>query len=117
MGAGPFPTWLNDETGDAMQKIIFEFGATTGRKRKCGWLDLNVVKYSHKINGCASLNMTKLDVLTGFKTLKIATHFELYGKKLNGSMPATVDDLARCKTIYVELPGWTEDISKVTKYA
>ena len=67
-----------------------EFGATTGRKRKCGWLDLNVVKYAHKINGFSSLNITKLDVLSGIKTLKVATHYELDGKRLNGSMPATV---------------------------
>ena len=116
VGAGPFPTWLQCELGDRMQKIGFEVGATTGRKRKCGWLDLNVVKYSHKINGFASLNMTKLDVLTGFKNLKVATHYELNGKKLDGSMPATVDELAKCKTIYVDLPGWTEDISKCTKF-
>ena len=116
VGAGPFPTWLQCELGDRMQKIGFEVGATTGRKRKCGWLDLNVVKYSHKINGFASLNMTKLDVLTGFKNLKVATHYELNGQKLDGSMPATVDELAKCKTIYVDLPGWTEDISKCTKF-
>lgn len=67
-----------------------EFGATTGRKRKCGWLDLNVVKYAHKINGFSSLNITKLDVLSGIKTLKVATHYELDGKRLNGSMPSTV---------------------------
>jgi adenylosuccinate synthase len=67
-----------------------EFGATTGRKRKCGWLDLNVVKYAHKINGFSSLNITKLDVLSGIKTLKVATHYELDGRRLNGSMPATV---------------------------
>lgn len=67
-----------------------EFGATTGRKRKCGWLDLNVVKYAHKINGFSSLNITKLDVLSGIKTLKVATHYELDGRLLNGSMPATV---------------------------
>ena len=59
--------------------------------------------------------MTKLDVLTGFKTLKVATHYELNRKKLQGSMPCTVDELAKCKTIYTELPGWTEDISKATK--
>jgi adenylosuccinate synthase len=93
-----------------------EFGATTGRKRKCGWLDLNVVKYAHKINGFSSLNITKLDVLSGIKTLKVATHYELDGRKLNGSMPATVQDLAKCKTIYTDLPGWTEDITKAKSF-
>jgi adenylosuccinate synthase len=84
VGAGPFPTWLDDEIGDRMQKVGHEFGATTGRKRKCGWLDLNVVKYSHKINAFNSLNITKLDVLSGINTLKVATHYELDGKKLIG---------------------------------
>lgn len=112
VGAGPFPTWLNDETGDRLQRVGHEVGATTGRKRKCGWLDLNVVKYAHKINGFSSLNITKLDVLSGITNLKVATHYELDGRKLNCSMPATVSDLARCKKIYKELPGWTEDITK-----
>lgn len=90
VGAGPFPTWLDNEIGDRIQKTGVEFGATTGRKRKCGWLDLNVVKYAHKINGFHSLNITKLDVLTGITELKVATHYELNGKKLVGSMPGNV---------------------------
>lgn len=117
VGAGPFPTWLDDEIGDRMQKVGHEFGATTGRKRKCGWLDLNVVKYSHKINAFNSLNITKLDVLSGINTLKVATHYELDGKKLIGQMPATIEELARCKTIYTELPGWSEDITKAKSFA
>jgi adenylosuccinate synthase len=112
VGAGPFPTWLNDEIGDRLQSVGHEFGATTGRKRKCGWLDLNVIKYGNKINGYSSLNLTKLDVLTGIDKLKVATHYELDGKKLEGSMPATIEDLGRCKTIFTELPGWQEDITK-----
>jgi len=75
------------------------------------------VKYAHKINGFSSLNITKLDVLSGIKNLKVATHYELDGKKLNGSVPATVQDLAKCKTIYTELPGWTEDITKVKSFS
>ena len=94
VGAGPFPTWLDNEIGDRIQKIGFEVGATTGRKRKCGWLDLNVVKYAHKINCFHSLNITKLDVLSGIKTLQVATHYELNGQKLNGSMQGTVQELA-----------------------
>jgi adenylosuccinate synthase len=117
VGAGPFPTWLEDEIGDRIQKVGVEFGATTGRKRKCGWLDLNVVKYSHKLNGFHSLNITKLDVLSGIKKLKVATHYELNGKRLDGSMPGTVQELAQCKTIYADLPGWDEDISKASKFS
>lgn len=111
VGAGPFPTWLDDDIGERLQSVGHEFGATTGRKRKCGWLDLNVVKYAHKINDFSSINITKLDVLTGIKTLKVATHYTLDGRKLEGSMPGTVEDLGRCETIYTELPGWEEDIS------
>lgn len=116
VGAGPFPTWLDNPIGDRIQDVGHEWGATTGRKRKCGWLDLNVVKYAHKLNGFHSLNITKLDVLTGIKDLKVATHYELNGKELQGSMPATVEELAKCETKYVDLPGWTEDISKVQHF-
>ena len=115
VGAGPFPTWLNDEIGERLQSVGHEFGATTGRKRKCGWLDLNVIKYANKINAYSSINLTKLDVLTGIPTLKVATHYELDGKKLEGSMPGSVDELARCKTIYTEMKGWSEDITKASK--
>jgi len=93
-----------------------EFGATTGRPRRCGWLDLNVVKYSHKLNGLTSINMTKLDVLSGIKKLRIATHYELNGKKLKGEMPSTLDELEKCKVIYTDMEGWDEDISNVTAF-
>ena len=116
VGAGPFPTYLPDETGDKIQQVGHEFGATTGRVRKCGWLDLNVVKYSNRLNGFSSINLTKLDVLSGIPNLKVATHYELDGKKLEGSMPANVDDLGRCETVYTDLPGWEEDITKVSSF-
>lgn len=116
VGGGPFPTELLDETGDRLQKIGFEFGATTGRKRRCGWLDLNVVKFSNKINGLTSINMTKLDVLTGIKKIKVAVNYELDGRILNGEMPSSLDDLARCKTNFIELDGWEEDISNIVDF-
>ena len=111
VGGGPFPTELDNEIGETLQNVGHEFGATTGRPRRCGWLDLNVVKYGHKLNGYSSINMTKLDVLTGLKKLEVATHYELNGKKLDGQMPATLEDLARCKQVTVELDGWDEDIT------
>jgi adenylosuccinate synthase len=111
VGGGPFPTQLDNETGKYMQDVGHEYGATTGRPRRCGWLDLNVVKYSHKINGYSSINMTKLDVLSGLKELEVATHYELNGKKMDGQMPATIDDLAKCKIVTQKLSGWDEDIS------
>jgi adenylosuccinate synthase len=116
VGGGPFPTELLDETGAMLQKVGHEFGATTGRPRRCGWLDLNVVKFSHKINGLTSINMTKLDVLTGIKKIKVAVNYSLDGKTLDGQMPASLDDLARCKTNFVELDGWTEDISDIVDF-
>mmetsp|Transcript_9280 Transcript_9280/g.15614 ORF Transcript_9280/g.15614 Transcript_9280/m.15614 type:complete len:202 (-) Transcript_9280:118-723(-) len=112
VGGGPFPTELLNEVGETLQKTGHEFGATTGRPRRCGWLDLNVVKYSHKLNGYQSINMTKLDVLSGLKKLEVATHYELNGKRLEGQMPATLEDLAKCKVVTETLDGWDEDISK-----
>jgi adenylosuccinate synthase len=116
VGGGPFPTECSDDIGARLQKVGHEFGATTGRPRRCGWLDLNVVKFSHKLNGLNSINMTKLDVLSGIKKLKIATHYELNGKRLNGEMPATLDALAKCEVKFLELDGWDEDITKVQKF-
>lgn len=88
VGGGPFPSELEDATGERLQKVGHEFGATTGRPRRCGWLDLNVVKFSHKLNGLTSINMTKLDVLSGINKIKVATHYELNGRKLEGEMPS-----------------------------
>lgn len=111
VGGGPFPTELNNEIGEKLQKVGHEFGATTGRKRRCGWLDLNVVKYGHKLNGYSSLNLTKLDVLSGIPKIEVALYYELDGKKLDGLMPANIDDLAKCKVITETLDGWDEDIT------
>jgi len=112
VGGGPFPTWQQNSVGEQLQRVGHEFGATTGRPRRCGWLDLNVVKFSNKINGYSSINMTKLDVLSGIESLEVATHYELNGKRLDGAMPATIEDLAKCKIVTETLPGWTEDITK-----
>ena len=75
-------------------------------------MDLNVVKYGNRINGYDSINITKLDVLSGLPELEVATHYELNGKRLDGQMPATIEDLAKCNIITTKLPGWTEDISQ-----
>lgn len=115
VGGGPFPTELETGVGVTMQKVGHEYGSTTGRPRRCGWLDLNVVKYSHKINGYSSINMTKLDVLSGISKLEVATHYELNGKKLDGLMPTTLEDLAKCKIHTTTLDGWTEDISMIKR--
>lgn len=110
VGSGPFPTELMDETGGYIQEKGAEFGATTGRKRRCGWLDLVMMKDSIRYNGLTSLSMTKLDVLTGLDTIKACVSYELDGEKIE-YMPASLKDLARCKPVYREFPGWKEDIS------
>jgi adenylosuccinate synthase len=112
VGAGPFITELDDEVGNYMQERGAEFGATTGRRRRCGWLDLVVVRDSARLNGLTSLSVTKLDVLTGLDTLKIAVAYELEGKRLL-SRPASLKKLALCRPVYLELPGWKEDLSPV----
>jgi adenylosuccinate synthase len=115
VGAGPFPTELTDEIGNYMQERGCEFGATTGRRRRCGWLDLVAVKDAARLNGLTSLSVTKLDVLTGLKTLKIGVTYELDGKRID-SMPASLKKLSRCVPVYEELPGWQEDIASAVKW-
>jgi len=87
VGEGPFPTELKDEVGEGMRKRGHEFGATTGRPRRCGWLDLPVVRYSHLINDYSSLNMTKLDILDACDEIKVGVHYTINGKKID-YMPA-----------------------------
>jgi adenylosuccinate synthase len=114
VGAGPFITELEDETGEYIQERGKEFGATTGRRRRCGWLDLVVVKDSVRLNGINSLAITKLDVLTGLEKLKICTAYEIDGKRQQ-HRPATIKQMEHCIPIYQELPGWEEDISSAKK--
>lgn len=115
VGEGPFVTELNDKTGEKMREIGGEYGATTGRPRRCGWLDLVVGKYAVDINGLTDVVMTKIDVLTGFETLKICTGYEIDGKIYN-SVPAMTEKLYNAKPIYEELKGWTEDITAIREY-
>ena len=112
VGEGPFPTELFDETGETIQKKGGEFGATTGRKRRCGWLDNVVASESVRLNGITGLAITKLDVLSGHDTLKIATSYEADGKTFT-AMPGNIRTTQRLKPVYEEIPGWQEDISGV----
>ncbi len=115
VGAGPFPTELFDDIGDGIQKKGVEFGATTGRRRRCGWLDTVIVGNAARLNGLTGLVITKLDVLGGLDTLKICTAYEYKGERMD-HFPASLKVLAQCRPIYEELPGWGEDISGVKKY-
>jgi len=110
VGAGPFPTELLDETGDYIQERGAEFGATTGRRRRCGWLDLVMVRDSIRLNGLTSISITKLDVLTGLERLKICVGYDFQGERID-YRPASLKRLAQCTPIYVDLPGWKDDIS------
>mgnify|MGYP001188084689 FL=1 len=113
VGSGPFPTELNNEIGDDIRKIGNEYGATTGRDRRCGWLDLVALKYSIIINGVTELNMMKADVLSGFDTIEICTAYSINGIKTD-TLPFDLN-LGNIKPIYKSFKGWTEDISKISK--
>ncbi|MBU1564075.1 MAG: adenylosuccinate synthase [Proteobacteria bacterium] len=115
VGAGPFPTELSDETGNRLQEKGHEFGATTGRRRRCGWLDGVVVSDATRLNGLTGLAITKLDVLSGQKTIKFATSYDLAGKRLI-AMPSNIRQATELSPVYESLEGWQEDIEKIREY-
>ncbi|XP_047085741.1 adenylosuccinate synthetase 2, chloroplastic-like [Lolium rigidum] len=116
VGSGPFPTELLGKTGDLLRASGMEFGTTTGRPRRCGWLDIVALKYCCQINGFSSLNLTKLDVLTGLKEIKLGTSYCTEDGKTLESFPADLDLLEQTKVKYEVLPGWEEDIALVRDY-
>jgi len=109
VGSGPFPTELEDETGERIRKEGAEFGATTGRPRRCGWLDLPALKYAIMINGVTQLNMTKADVLSIFDTIQICTHYQIDGRTID-YMPYDAH-LKDIKPVYKSMKGWTTDLT------
>ncbi len=113
VGSGPFPTELNDSTGEKLRKLGAEFGSTTGRPRRCGWLDLPALKYSLMINGVTKLLLTKADVLSGFDTIKVCTSYIVNGVK-TGEMPYEHD--ADIQPVYTSLKGWNSNISETRNY-
>lgn len=116
VGAGPFPTELHDTLGENIREKGHEYGTTTGRPRRCGWLDVVVLKYAHMINQFTHLNLTKLDVLDELPELKIATSYSYQGKKL-ASFPASLEVLSNVAVEYETMPGWQTDITKCRSYA
>ncbi|MBD5197811.1 MAG: adenylosuccinate synthase [Bacteroidales bacterium] len=114
VGAGPFPTELFDETGSKIRDIGHEYGAVTGRERRCGWVDLVALRYAVMINGVTKLIMMKSDVLDGFDEIKACTAYEIDGK-VTDRFPYSIDDPERVKPIYTTLPGWKTDLTKATK--
>ena len=115
VGGGPFPTELDDDTGARLRQQGEEFGATTGRPRRCGWLDMVVLRYAARVNGLTGLALTKLDVLTGFDTIRLCTGYELDGVKID-SLPTDAEALARVVPVYEEHPGWKEPLAGVRQY-
>lgn len=116
VGFGPFPTELINDEGEKLRKIGAEYGATTGRPRRCGWFDAFLVGYSAMINGIDSVAVTKLDVLSSFENIKVCVGYELNGKQLK-SFPTDVERLSSVKPVYEILPGWNSDISKCLSYS
>ena len=115
VGRGPFPSELFDDIGDAIQKKGAEFGATTGRRRRCGWLDTVILKDAVRLNGLTGIAITKLDILDGLETLKICTSYDCNGTIIE-DFPGNLNVLGQCKPVYETLPGWSEDISGIRKY-
>ncbi len=110
VGEGPFLTELTDETGARLQQVGQEFGATTGRKRRCGWLDMVLIRHAVRVSGITGIALTKLDVLTGLEKLKICTGYRTEQEEFTESVPANLRILNRCRPVYEELDGWMEDI-------
>jgi len=115
VGSGPFPTELKNQLGEDIRQKGGEFGATTGRPRRCGWYDSVIGKYAVMLNGLTDINLTKLDVLTGLETLKIAVNYKYNGKILP-SVPADLDIMENMEVEYLEMPGWTEDIGNIRAF-
>ncbi len=110
VGSGPFPTELFDETGDLLTQVGGEYGTTTGRQRRCGWYDAVIVRNAVQVNGLTDLAITKLDVLSGMETIKVAVAYEYEGRRFN-DLPCHQTVFHHAKPVYEELPGWTEDIT------
>ncbi|KOR26450.1 adenylosuccinate synthase [Clostridium sporogenes] len=115
VGKGPFPTELLDSTGDWIREKGHEFGVTTGRARRCGWLDLVILKTSARVSGLTSFAVTKIDTLAGLDTLKVCTGYKLNGEIID-YVPASLEDLAKCEPIYEEFEGWDDSIANARCY-
>ena len=111
VGSGPFPTELFDENGETMSRVGHEFGATTGRPRRCGWLDLVALRYACQVNGVTQLMMMKADVLSGFKTLKVCTAYNYKGQEIT-HLPYNIES-ENVSPIYTDFKGWDEDLTSM----
>jgi adenylosuccinate synthase len=110
VGDGPFPTELNNETGDWIREKGHEYGTTTGRPRRVGWFDSVVVRHARRVSGITGLSLNSIDVLSGLDSVKICTAYRLDGEIIE-HYPANLNTLGRCEAVYEEMPGWSEDIT------
>jgi adenylosuccinate synthase len=115
VGGGPFPTELTDELGERLRAFGGEYGATTGRPRRCGWLDLVALRHTIRLSSISHIALTKLDVLSGLETLKVATAYKS-GDTILESMPADLEMYPNLEILYDELPGWDENLSDIKRY-
>lgn len=115
VGNGPFPTELHGKVGDELRKKGHEFGATTGRPRRCGWLDLVALKYVVQLNGMNELTLTKMDVMDGFEEIKVCTKYIIDGKETD-VFPLSLDDVEKVEPVYTSLPGWKNSIEGLTNW-
>ncbi len=115
VGTGPFPTELHDETGDRMVDLGGEYGVVTGRRRRCGWLDLMALRYASRVNGLTDVFLTKLDILSAFSELKVAVAYTSLGERFE-EFPRQQRVLYNCQPVYETLPGWKTDISHIRDY-
>ncbi|AZO93532.1 adenylosuccinate synthase [Halocella sp. SP3-1] len=115
VGEGPFPTELEDKTGEWLREKGHEYGVTTGRPRRCGWFDVPILKHAFRVNGLTEIALTKVDVLTGLDEIKVCTAYRYQGEVLD-EFPVQLEKLSACKPVYENLPGWKEDISAVRDF-
>ena len=114
VGKGPFPTELSDIAGETIAKCGKERGATTGRPRRCGWLDILALRHGLELNSCSRMAVTKIDVLDSFEVVKLCVGYELDGERID-SFPKNINELAHCKPIYQDFPGWLQSTSGISK--
>lgn len=115
VGKGPFPTELNDEMGEHIRRTGFEYGTTTGRPRRCGWLDTVILRFAVRVNGLTALAVNKLDTLTGIDKLKVCVAYVKNGVRID-HFPTDISDLEGCEPVYVEVDGWKENLENVRSY-
>jgi adenylosuccinate synthase len=116
VGSGPFPTELDDEIGERMVEIGGEFGTVTGRRRRCGWLDLVALRYAVRVNSLTEIALTKIDVLSHFESLRVAVAYDSLGERYE-DFPRQQRILYNCRPVYEDLPGWGEDISEIREFS